>query len=107
MRTNETGAAGNQITQSASLQRLIVVTMVRGAFGDRFSKIVMFLRRFGSFLRAIAIGIRIVPIRIVVVRSSGIHRIQDNAEDVALDADKQVTCAGESLFGSFAAAHDE
>jgi hypothetical protein len=53
--------------------------MTRGAFRDGFSKIVMLLRRFGRFLRTIAIRIRIVPIRIVVVRSAGIHRIQDDA----------------------------
>ena len=69
MRTDETGAAGDQITQSASSESLIVFTIARGAFGDRFSEIVGFMSRFSRFLRTIAIGIRIVAVRIVVVRA--------------------------------------
>jgi hypothetical protein len=49
--------------------------MARGALGDGFNNIVMFVSRFGRFLRAIAIGIRIVPIGVIIVRSAGIHRI--------------------------------
>src|SRR5208282_317169 len=89
MGTDEAGAAGDQITQSASLKGLMVVTIARGAFGDGFRVFVFVavVRGIYTLLRAVAVGIRIVPVRIVVVRSAGIHCIQNNTEDVALHAD--------------------
>jgi len=109
MGTDETGAAGDQITQRASLQSQVIVVMPRGAFADRLRKFrfIAIVSGISGFLRAVTIGIGIVPIRIVIVWSAGIHRIQDDAENVALDADKQIARAGEGFLGSFAAANDQ
>src|SRR5271168_2065580 len=106
MGTDETGAAGNQITQRASLERLGVVVVIAGnSLGDHGVSIVV--GHIFGFLGTIAIRVRIVAIRIVVVRSAGIHRIQDDAENVALDAEEEIASTGEGLFGGLAAAHDE
>src|ERR1700687_6465704 len=59
------------------------------------------------FLGPISIRVRIIAIRVVVVRSAGIHGIENNAEDSALDATQQVARASESFLGSFAAANDD
>src|SRR5580704_5147518 len=107
MRTDEAGAAGDQITQSASLQYLFVVAMARGAFGDGLWTLILVMQSITRFLRVIAVRIRIVAIRIVVVWRAGIHCIQDDAEDMALHTDKQVAGAREGLLGRFATAHDQ
>jgi hypothetical protein len=109
MGTDKTGATGDQITQRASLQSQVIVVLPRGAFADRLRKFrfIAIVSGISRFLRAVTIRIGIVPIRIVIVRSAGIHRIQYDAEDVALHADEQVARAGEGFLGSFAAANDQ
>jgi hypothetical protein len=60
--------------------------------------------RLRELLRAVTpriLRIRIVPIRIVVVRRSGIHCIQNDTQEMALDAEEQVAGACERLLRSF------
>src|SRR5579883_2731014 len=106
MGTDETGAAGNEITQRASLENLgIVVVAMRGFLADRFR--VFIVIRVHAFLWSIPVRVRIVAVGIIIVGGAGIHGIEDNAKEAAFDADEQVTGAGKGLLGGFAAADDE
>ena len=85
----------------------IVVAIAWGAFGDSFWMYFRIKRSISSFLRAVAVGIRIVAIRIVVVRGAGIDGVQHDAEEAAFHADEQIAGAREGFLGCFTAAHDE
>jgi hypothetical protein len=60
-----------------------------------------------DFLRAVALRIRIIPIRIVVVRGAGIHSIQNDTQETALHTQEQIPSAREGFLGSFTAAYYE
>src|SRR5713101_233373 len=108
VRTDKTSAASDQISQRASLQGLrVVVLIARNAKRDGFGIVIMSVGTFGGFLGTIAIGIRIIAVRVVVVRSAGIDGIENDAENAALDAMQQVARARESFLGCFATANDE
>src|SRR5947209_422218 len=61
----------------------------------------------GGLLGAVTLRVRIVAIRIIVVWGAGIHSVQDNAEKVTFDAEKQVARANKGFLGSFSAAHNK
>src|SRR5205814_1214977 len=106
MRTNETGAAGDQIAQRASLQGLGIILAIAGdAMGNGLG--IFFMRRFRRLLRAISIRIGIIAVGIVIVRGAGVHGIEDHAEDAALDAAEQVARASESFLGCGTTPNDE
>src|SRR5581483_10100709 len=106
MGTNETGAAGDEITQRASLENLgIVVAVPRGFLPDRFRLFIVI--RVHAFLRSIPVRVRIVAVGIIIVGGAGIHGIENDAQQAAFDANEQVTGARKGLLGSFAAADDE
>src|SRR5260370_13622512 len=65
------------------------------------------MRSVSCFLGTISIRVGIIPIRVVVVRGVGIHGIENNAEDAALNAIEKVARASESFLGRFAAANDD
>src|SRR4051812_37269791 len=65
------------------------------------------MRSVGMFLGAVALRVRIVAIRIIIVWGAGIHSVQDDAEEMTLDAKKQVARANKGFLGSFSAAHNE
>src|SRR5229473_2682916 len=75
--------------------------------GDGFGSLFVFVRNFSRFLRAISVRVRIIAIRIVIVGGAGVHSIENDAEDPALDATQQIAGAGKGFLGSFAAANDE
>src|SRR4029077_6398345 len=60
-----------------------------------------------ELLRAVALRIGIIPIRIVVVRGGGIDGVQNYTQEMGLDAEEQIARAHEGFLGSFAAAHHE
>src|SRR5579871_633151 len=60
----------------------------------------------GGILRAIAIGIRIVAIRIVVVGCARIDGVEHDAEQPALYAHQKIARAREGFLGCLAAADD-
>src|SRR5207249_1749777 len=84
VRTNEASTTGNQVTQRASLKGLGVIIAIAGAMSNGIGLI--FMRSFKSFLGTISIRIGIIPVGVVVVRRAGIHGVENDAEDVALDA---------------------
>src|SRR5882762_615208 len=106
MGSDETGAAGDQKAQCSSSEFLIVVVVVNGDFATGF-KAFIGRRGFRLLLRAVALGIRIIPIRIVIVRGAGIYRVQNDTEKVALYAEEQIARARKSFLRRFAAAHDK
>ncbi len=65
------------------------------------------MRSVRCFLGTISIRVGIIAVRVVVVRGAGIHGIENNAEDSALDAIEKVACASESFLGGFAATNDD
>src|SRR5258707_15013160 len=95
LRTNKPATACDQIAQRASLQGLgIVVAIAGAAMGDGFGILFVFVRNFSRFLRAISVRVRIIAIRIVIVGGAGVHSIENDAEDPALDATQQIAGAG-------------
>src|SRR5208337_3039200 len=104
VRSDETSAAGNEISHAASSEFVRIVEvrrMDRGADGG------LFAQRIQGFLGTIAVRIGVIPVRIVVIRGAGVDGVEDNSQQMALDADEQVSCAREGFLGSLAAANDE
>ena len=65
------------------------------------------MRRIQGFLGTVAVGIRVVTIRVVIVGCACIHCVQNNPKDAAFDAGKKVAGARECFLGSFTGAHYE
>jgi hypothetical protein len=85
VRTDETGAASDQIAQRASLKSLGIVMLMTGYnFGAGARSIGV--RRLRPFLRTVAVRIWIIPIGVVIIRRARIHGVEDDAEDAALHA---------------------
>src|SRR6267378_8548945 len=65
------------------------------------------MRGLSRFLRAVAIRVWVIPIRVVVVRRPGIDGIENDAEDVALDATEKIARPTEGCLRCCPATNDE
>src|SRR5437879_5798464 len=95
----------------AGLQLLVIAVVLAIVSGDLDRRVCTIdfirMRSVGGFLGAVTLRVRIVAIRIIIVRGAGIHRVQDDAEEMTLDAEKQIASADKSFLGGFSAAHDQ
>jgi len=74
---------------------------------DGFGLVTMSVRGFSGFLGTIAVRIRIIPVRVVVVRSAGIDGIENDAENAALTLCSKSRVRVKASLGVSPLANDE
>src|SRR5712664_805670 len=65
------------------------------------------MRSLSCFLRAVAVRVWVIPIRVVVVRRARIDGIENDSEDTALDTTEKIARPSEGFLGRFSAPNDE
>src|SRR5215469_7978582 len=85
----------------------IVLVCVCSMRNRTVNRNLIFVTLFQGFLRAVAVRIGIVAIRVVIVGRTRIDGIENHTEDVAFHGGEEVAGARKSFLGSFAAANDK
>src|SRR6266700_7360750 len=109
VRTDEAGTTSDQIAQKASWEKSerlgIIIGMMRP--GGLRRTIIGCAINFRGFLWTVSVRIRIVAIRIVVIRSRRVDRVQHYAQQTAFHADQQIASACEGFLRRFATPHHQ